>query len=437
MRLQKTWESAVAAFPLLGWISYEPVLLTFGAMLLVIAGVGTRLGIPSLIWHDSLVTQLFAGLAAAGLALHLGLVAYLLDDQEQDAELAQSPDYDCDDDSHDATVGRIARYVFWPCAVLLADTVIGWWGQKEVRWSGILVLVGPAVALATVVYFRNSPRRLSTAPARTIIGSALQVVRKGRRKARWARRGIRVDQGAHALQVATMGFLALAYAAAYLLKPLVPAAVALALALALVTGLWGMFAFWLQRYRLLGIGGLVVVAFMLGVTRDVPPRGLTDVQLMCDRSAAAPSPRLIPNQLALDAWKSRLVSAGEQKPPLVVVVTSGGASRAAVWTITMLAELESRLPGFMRHVRLITGASGGMVGAAHYVSAMDQGRRAGGRAQPAQHRPDPCRRRRRFADRGDPGLDPSWWRAGRRAGGRLGTQFGGPSGGGVRQSGGR
>ena len=366
VRLQRAWERAVRAAPLLGWISYVPLLCTLGALLLVIAGVGKRLGIPSLIWHDSRSTQLLAGIAAAGLSLHLGLVGYLLDDQEEDAERALLPTYDPNDDSCDATIGRIARYVRWPCGALLLCTFIGLFRHGEVRWYGALVMVGPVVAFLLLMVARNSPRRLSRAPARTVIGKAMKVVRKSDQKARWVRQ-VRVDEGAHALQAASMAALAILYAASSVFRQIVPAAVALSLALALVTGLWGLFAFWMQRYRLIGMGGLVLLAFALGVTKDVAPRGLTDVQLTCEKS---PGRALISNDEALRTWKAGLVAAGETRPPLVVVVTSGGASRAAVWTITMLAELESRLPGFMRHVRIITGASGGMVGAAHYVSAL-------------------------------------------------------------------
>ncbi|WP_165226869.1 patatin-like phospholipase family protein [Aquisphaera insulae] len=59
------------------------------------------------------------------------------------------------------------------------------------------------------------------------------------------------------------------------------------------------------------------------------------------------------------------------RPPLVVVAVSGGGIRASVWTATVLASLERDLgPTFPYHVRLITGASGGMVSAAHYVASL-------------------------------------------------------------------
>jgi hypothetical protein len=63
-----------------------------------------------------------------------------------------------------------------------------------------------------------------------------------------------------------------------------------------------------------------------------------------------------------------------QKPDLIVIAVSGGGIRAAVWTFVVLAELEKAFAekgiDFPAHVRLITGASGGMVGAAYYVATL-------------------------------------------------------------------
>jgi hypothetical protein len=60
------------------------------------------------------------------------------------------------------------------------------------------------------------------------------------------------------------------------------------------------------------------------------------------------------------------------KRPLVVLCVSGGASRAAVWVALVLRELNRHLPGFSHHIRLITGASGGMVGAAYHAACLQK-----------------------------------------------------------------
>ncbi|MGV3632418.1 MAG: patatin-like phospholipase family protein [Bacteroidota bacterium] len=68
----------------------------------------------------------------------------------------------------------------------------------------------------------------------------------------------------------------------------------------------------------------------------------------------------------LDNWKAKL---NEEKPKLVIVMTSGGGSRSALWTFQVLQHLdESIYGGFTKHIQLITGASGGMIGASYYRS---------------------------------------------------------------------
>jgi predicted acylesterase/phospholipase RssA len=63
------------------------------------------------------------------------------------------------------------------------------------------------------------------------------------------------------------------------------------------------------------------------------------------------------------------------KKPMVIVVASGGGIRAAVWTFLVMAQLEERFAKegipFPYHVRFITGASGGMLGASYYVQSLD------------------------------------------------------------------
>jgi hypothetical protein len=53
-----------------------------------------------------------------------------------------------------------------------------------------------------------------------------------------------------------------------------------------------------------------------------------------------------------------------------VVATSGGALPAAYWTALCLTEFERQWPEFPYRVRIITGASGGMLGAAAFVAGL-------------------------------------------------------------------
>lgn len=84
---------------------------------------------------------------------------------------------------------------------------------------------------------------------------------------------------------------------------------------------------------------------------------------------------LLDDREVLKAWAGQLQKAqGGRKPKLVLVTATGGAYRASFWTTTVLERLacEPALAGFLNHVRLITGASGGMVGAAYVVAMLEQ-----------------------------------------------------------------
>jgi hypothetical protein len=80
-----------------------------------------------------------------------------------------------------------------------------------------------------------------------------------------------------------------------------------------------------------------------------------------------------PNRLASDeagmlavlrAWKSRQVS---PKPTLFIINVSGGGTRSATFTMSALQKLDSLTHGsLMRRTFLITGASGGMLGATYF-----------------------------------------------------------------------
>ncbi|HEY1192403.1 MAG TPA: patatin-like phospholipase family protein [Gemmata sp.] len=66
---------------------------------------------------------------------------------------------------------------------------------------------------------------------------------------------------------------------------------------------------------------------------------------------------------------------GPKKPPVVLVCVSGGGSRAAAWTMKTLLAIEERFRThdqieFPYYVRLITGASGGMIAGGMYAASL-------------------------------------------------------------------
>ncbi len=67
----------------------------------------------------------------------------------------------------------------------------------------------------------------------------------------------------------------------------------------------------------------------------------------------------------LESWKSKWPNPKDQK--MVFLCVSGGGQRAALWAVNSLLNIDSALEGtLMNQTFLITGASGGVIGAAYY-----------------------------------------------------------------------
>jgi hypothetical protein len=97
---------------------------------------------------------------------------------------------------------------------------------------------------------------------------------------------------------------------------------------------------------------------------------LNDFCTLPSPAPRAPSDPKPPSQEEiLDAWRGQT---REEKPILAIVCCSGGAMRSAIWTTVVLDAVRERLReknvDFDRRLRLISGASGGMLGAAAYLT---------------------------------------------------------------------
>lgn len=89
---------------------------------------------------------------------------------------------------------------------------------------------------------------------------------------------------------------------------------------------------------------------------DYEPQGMmaTDEMVNADKASTI---------AILENWKK---NTGEAKPKLVIIDCSGGGSRSAFWSMRSLMHADNATYGeLMKHTVLMTGASGGMFGAAY------------------------------------------------------------------------
>ena len=100
--------------------------------------------------------------------------------------------------------------------------------------------------------------------------------------------------------------------------------------------------------------------------------GSTSREKRDDESQRPTNPNVLLNATTPSASRAVAPSTSEKGPgagaaPLVVISVSGGGSRSAYWTFSALQHLDSLSGGrLFRHTVFLTGASGGMIGAAYW-----------------------------------------------------------------------
>lgn len=116
---------------------------------------------------------------------------------------------------------------------------------------------------------------------------------------------------------------------------------------------------------------------------DLEPVNLS--QKCADGLKDAEAYRMVNPNASLASWYGQRFKSGDPKPKLVMIATSGGAYRSAFWTAMVLdrialasSDADSSLKGFLDSIKVITGASGGMVGASYLTALADQTGMAGG-----------------------------------------------------------
>jgi hypothetical protein len=159
----------------------------------------------------------------------------------------------------------------------------------------------------------------------------------------------------------------------------IPAAASITVAFAIMIGVAGAFTYFLQSWSVPFLLLLIVVLNLFYTWDWIDPRnkafGLNYTNnkerplynreslrtLASAKNVSADSLNMI---RILENWKKKQ---NEEKPLLVLLNTSGGGHRSATFTMSILQRLDSVTKGeLMKKTFLITGASGGMIGASYF-----------------------------------------------------------------------
>lgn len=409
----------------LDWLFWNPVFPAQILLMLLAAWglVGADLGIERLFWNESFSVQFGCGLGVGMLFGAVLFVWYLLDRPGRFAACVAPPAafrkpaaWRSLFPSTNREVRRVGACLLWAMPVLLVVIVVGSAAAVATRYAdapdGLYphfksrLFLAPfaagylmGMALAFLLYWLDERRGVRGDIARSRFFGWLFATRVGRAPS------CRIPLHAISLYLVIFAglFLAIFLVIVAVQNESTPGRVAtspvvyVCLLLILLTLLYGFWSFHVRLgllTLLLVVGGLAAwnsstvfpaaaykVRFpgldayadhRVDLTQLTPDGYPTDAR-------EKPARPLIQDEAVLRAIHDRWRKAhptGTTKPKIALVAVSGGGIRAAVWTAVVLEGLEHGLPGdpaagkaaFRDHIRLFTGASGGMVGATLYVA---------------------------------------------------------------------
>jgi len=334
------------------WLREPILLLTWSVVVLAVVGVGRAMGLPLLFWHERKNHSFWAGLAATLLTAEVFFVIYLIH--------SWGEPYLPDLPAH-----LIGGAVLWTIVV-----AIGAW--RLLRPAGVGVTARPRAVvdhrLGHLMSMKVSPWPFVGGMAVAAAFVALLVLVDRRLFG-----GDPSSEHLHIMAAAVAGGVLLAF---ILARRYATPAIGLSMLIALFAALYGFITF------RTGARGLTLVAAILmwaiagrnryrlrldHLERRYPKGNASGLPYPPKPVASLHRPLLLDRLMAdgdPGAWPGANPNG---KRPVVLVCTSGGGIRAAVWTAGVLGSLDGK-PGFRQATRMITGASGGMVGAATWMA---------------------------------------------------------------------
>jgi hypothetical protein len=372
--------SALLGHPLL------PVLLL--PVIAALFGAGRAMGLPLLFWHEHRGPRFLAGLASTLLAAHVLFIIYLLSGERRFPGLGG------------LTWFRIIGGGCWLILVRAAALVRTRGYRRANSASGPPASdarlatgdgVAPAIQRSTsggnklqsvqipVATFLLGVTVATAAVAAMLVAGHTWGDQLPAFPRPWAPRCSSLSDGRlHWIALGVFVAFALAF---FLLRRRATPALGLCMLLGLVAALHGAGSFWLCSP---GLGLLLLLGLLLWAGRREYKIRLPVFRALYDAPVAYPpkdAPRKLPPAEAHLLPATLLPPEGAPGPRrLIVICTSGGGIRAAAWTAALLGRLEQA--GARDAIQVITGASGGMVGAACWVA--DRHARDGQPGRPAR-----------------------------------------------------
>lgn len=157
-----------------------------------------------------------------------------------------------------------------------------------------------------------------------------------------------------------------------------PAAMSSTLLLAILVMLVGALNFWLRRWATLTVVVFIILANYFSnfdfLNRPHEAYGLDYSVAPATYTLAHMDSLLVSDTVMkdkqnmihiLDNWRKKFPE--DSKPKLVMIASSGGGQRAALWTVRILQNIYAIEDGkILKHTQLLTGASGGVLGEAFF-----------------------------------------------------------------------
>lgn len=157
-----------------------------------------------------------------------------------------------------------------------------------------------------------------------------------------------------------------------------PAAASAVLFLTIFIMFAGAFSYWFGNWSTTaGIGLLILLNLTIqqdffhksykafGLNYDVPPAEYSSASITSGTSSKMKEVDIQNTIIILEKWRSKFDSSAN--PKMVFVCVSGGGQRAALWALNSLQKIDKSTSGkLMDHSMLMTGASGGLIGASYY-----------------------------------------------------------------------